>query len=394
MTQTNAEALPPPPGGDALHAAIPSQAPRPEPETLPAEAPRTPGQDTGRAKAPTRLYALDGLRVLAALSVMLFHYTGIDGASPTVWGANPKHLFPTVFRFTKYGSLGVQLFFIISGFVICMSAWNRTPGQFVKARFLRLFPAYWFSIIVAYTLWHAVPDHNRTPPSTSDSLMNLSMFQVPMGARHLVGSYWTLYAELLFYLVFLLVLTKKLDFQRVYVFCWGWLVTSMLFQQPTGLQIVSTLAPAINTALFVAGITMYLMYRFGADLKLWLLLGASWLSVQQDMSQHTLKIRHQGLHENNTVVIGLITLFYLLILAVALHKLDWVSWRWLTVAGASVYPLYLLHEELGFALIRHLRLHMGTYPTLATTVVLVLALSYVVQRWVERPAYGWLRKRL
>lgn len=87
-----------------------------------------------------RLAALDGLRFVAAAAVMFFHYTS---AEKLLWG-NPSRLeFPGINVVTRYGYLGVELFFIISGFVIPMTAYGRTTEDFVASRFSRLFPAYW-----------------------------------------------------------------------------------------------------------------------------------------------------------------------------------------------------------------------------------------------------------
>ncbi|MEU1510562.1 acyltransferase [Streptomyces sp. NPDC005811] len=360
--------------------------------TVPAqqEAPAAPPAREGA----TRLYALDALRVVAALSVLLFHFTGVDAATKANWGVNPKELFPWLFPVTSYGSYGVQLFFIISGFVICLSAWGRTPGQFVQARFLRLFPAYWFSVVVAVLVWRGMPDGSRKAPSVSESLTNLTMFQVPLSARHLVGAYWTLWVELTFYLVFLVVVWKGLDYVRVSVFCWLWLLASILVQQDD-VPLVGIFAQPLNTALFVSGIAMYLMYRFGPDLKLWGLLGASWLVMQSDLVQHADHLRHdKGMDRDPYLALALVTVFYLLVLAVALHKLDRVGWRWLSTAGALVYPLYLLHEELGWALIRTLYGHVGAWATLGITTALLLGLSWLVHRFVEKPTQRWLRAAL
>ncbi|MFC4503260.1 MULTISPECIES: acyltransferase family protein [Streptomyces] len=342
----------------------------------------------------SRLYALDALRVLAALAVLVFHFTGVDAATKANWGANPKELFPWLFPVTSYGSYGVQLFFIISGFVICLSAWDRTPGQFVQARFLRLFPAYWFSVVVAVLVWRGLPDGTRKAPSVSESLTNLTMFQVPLSARHLVGAYWTLWVELTFYLVFLVVLWKGLDYARVSVFCWLWLLASILVQKDD-IPLLGIFAQPLNTALFVSGIAMYLMYRFGPDLKLWGLLGASWLVMQSDLVQHADHLRHdKGMDRDPYVALALVTVFYLLVLAVALHKLDRLNWKWLSTAGALVYPLYLLHEELGWAMIRTLYGHLGAWATLGATTAALLVLSWLVHRLVEKPSQNWLRKAL
>lgn len=71
---------------------------------------------------------LDGLRFVAALMVMAYHYVGRE---QPFWGAPVKELFPTASPYAAYGSLGVHLFFVISGFVILMLAEGRTIGAFV-----------------------------------------------------------------------------------------------------------------------------------------------------------------------------------------------------------------------------------------------------------------------
>ncbi|MFF2994394.1 acyltransferase family protein [Streptomyces sp. NPDC057950] len=375
------------------HVGVPAQPEVPESRRSDERGPGAPATAPPRERA-SRLYALDALRVVAALSVLLFHFTGVDAATKANWGANPKDLFPWLFPVASYGSYGVQLFFIISGFVICMSAWDRTPGQFVQARFLRLFPAYWFSVVVAFLVWRGLPDGARKAPSISDSLTDLTMFQVPLSARHLVGAYWTLWVELTFYLVFLVVLWKGLNYIRVSVFCWLWLLASILVQQDD-VPLLGIFAQPLNTALFVSGIAMYLMYRFGPDLKLWGLLGASWLVMQSDLVQHADHLRHdKGMDRDPYIALALVTVFYLLVLGVALHRLDRIGWKWLATAGALVYPLYLLHEELGWAIIRTLYGHVGAWATLGITAVLLLVLSWLVHRCVEKPSQRWLRTTL
>lgn len=50
-------------------------------------------------------------------------------------------MFPVLSEVTRYGYAGVNLFFVISGFVILMSVWGRTAPQFIASRVSRLYPA-------------------------------------------------------------------------------------------------------------------------------------------------------------------------------------------------------------------------------------------------------------
>lgn len=68
--------------------------------------------------------ALDGLRLVAALMVAAYHYGGRGGEITKAWGSSAQQQFPTLHTYFSYGCLGVQVFFVISGFVICMSGWG------------------------------------------------------------------------------------------------------------------------------------------------------------------------------------------------------------------------------------------------------------------------------
>ncbi|MBB1075267.1 acyltransferase [Rhodoferax sp. 4810] len=86
-----------------------------------------------------RLELLDYGRFSATLAVMFFHYffNGIQNGKISSF----EHI-PWVIDFAKYGYLGVEFFFMISGYVIFFSSKEKTAGEFGAARVLRLFPAF------------------------------------------------------------------------------------------------------------------------------------------------------------------------------------------------------------------------------------------------------------
>src|SRR5689334_24558957 len=82
--------------------------------------------DRPRARTP-RLFALDGLRLVCALAVAGYHFGDswrLDGVHP------PAYFLPGAAPVLIYGFLGVETFFLISGFVILMSGWGRTLREF------------------------------------------------------------------------------------------------------------------------------------------------------------------------------------------------------------------------------------------------------------------------
>ncbi len=90
--------------------------------------------------ARDRIEGLDILRLFAALSVVIFHYSFRGAAADDLTRVSLPALVPI----TKYGYLGVDLFFVISGFVIAWSAEGRHWLQFAVARFARIYPAFVF----------------------------------------------------------------------------------------------------------------------------------------------------------------------------------------------------------------------------------------------------------
>ena len=86
-----------------------------------------------------RILELDALRGIAALSVFFYH-------------ASIYYKESIYFSFFRFGLTGVDLFFLISGFVIFSSIQNKTRIQFIKSRFLRLYPSYWLALTLTFIL--------------------------------------------------------------------------------------------------------------------------------------------------------------------------------------------------------------------------------------------------
>lgn len=176
-----------------------------------------------------------------------------------------------------YGWLGVHLFFLISGFVICMSSWGRGVGAFLMSRAVRLYPAYWLSVVavaVVLTVWPNV----REPVDWHGALVNLTMLQEPLGERAVAEVYWTLWAELRFYLLFSLVVWWGLTYRRVVGFCLLWLgaVTVAKAVVPDG-NVLHEVLMTDYAPLFTGGIGCYLMHRFRPTFLSWGIVAGSFL---------------------------------------------------------------------------------------------------------------------
>ncbi|MBT2453636.1 acyltransferase [Streptomyces sp. ISL-86] len=356
--------------------------------SVPRSAPR-PGSGRGG-----RLYTLDGLRLIAALMVVAFHFIAFDDWGTPVWGVSTSEVFPTAHPFASYGWLGVQLFFLISGFVICMSCWGRDVRQFAVSRVIRLYPAYWFAVLVTAAVMLVSHGPKQTGITASKILTNLTMLQEAIGVGDIDPAYWTLWAELRFYLLFAVVAALGLTYRRVVVFCGLWLLLSVLGPHADN-ELIDLFAMPGAAPFFVAGVVMFLMYRFGPTPVTWLLLGTSWLLAQNQL-RFLMKTAEGSVRHSISwpVCLAVITVFYLLVLAVALGRLSFFNRRWLTTAGALTFPLYLLHEQLGWEVFRRLHTSVAPGVLVGGVVAAMLVAAWLVHRFVERPSAKALKKWL
>ncbi|MGF6092811.1 acyltransferase family protein [Pseudomonas sp. 18173] len=148
------------------------------------------------------LNSIQSLRALAAWIVVLYHYMQLV--------YNSQLTDPVSVAIQRYGDIGVDLFFVISGFVIYLSSTGKdiSPWTFIRHRLARIAPAYWaFSLITAVTLMvlpGLVPLTAFEPVFLLKSLMFIPA-QNPSGIGFfpLMTVGWTLNYEMAFYGVFL-----------------------------------------------------------------------------------------------------------------------------------------------------------------------------------------------
>ncbi|MET8149794.1 acyltransferase family protein [Actinoplanes sp. NPDC049668] len=340
-----------------------------------------------------RLAALDGMRFLAAVAVMVFHYAvawRIDGVHP------PSQLLPAGSWIAVYGCLGVEVFFMISGFVICMSSWGRRLGDFFASRVSRLYPAYWVAVLLTALVAVALPLSGGiwglVDPTPLGVAVNLTMVQEPLGVGSMDGVYWTLFVELRFYLLFVIPVMLGLTYRRVVFFCAAWMTVAVL-SPVLGSTLLNALAVPEYAAYFVAGILMYLVHRFGGSPLLYAMIAFTWIV---NLHAVTRRVHKLGGDYPTWPGVVIITAAYGIVLAIALGRLDRIRWRWLTTAGALTYPLYLLHQRIGYTVIRnvYLTFRPPAWLVLVATGVLMVALAWAVHRLVERPLAGYLRRSL
>jgi len=335
-----------------------------------------------------RLHALDGLRFLAALAVLVTHYLS---AGWVYWHPPALAAFDPIQPVAMWGWMGVNLFFIISGYAICMSSWGRGLGAFFASRAARLFPAYVVCALVTFAVTTTFVFRNV---EVADLLVNLTMLHFAFGVPSVDGAYWTLWQELLFYLLFAIVIWRGVTYRRVLAFCLIWTVAAV-FAVYSGVSFLQAVLQRDHFMYFVAGVAMYLMRRHGPNLLLWAIIGVSALLAIHAQGPTLISYYGEENYQKHWIVGAcLVVVCFGLVLVVALGWLDRLRWRPLVTAGAVTYPLYLLHSYIGWWVIYRFSATIGPWPLFGGLVAGMLVASYLVHRLVERPFAGRIRRRL
>lgn len=342
-----------------------------------------------KKQTKAHFFEIDLLRFLAAIAVLFYHYTfaGFED--------NPNLVpveYPFLAEFTRYSYLGVNLFFLISGFVILLSAMNRSASDFVSSRFIRLYPAFWASVSLSALIlyFYGAPHFNITLPQY---LMNMTMVSGYLGVKPIDGVYWTLLIEVVFYfLIFLLLLFKKLEYIELFLGLWLGIILLGLFV--TLPAIVRFLFFPEWASLFIGGALLYLVYARGWDLTRALLLFSAYLLTLYFavMEVHNL-IKLYGEEFSSIIVVISISAFYGFFILMIADKTRWLrSKKYISVSLLS-YPLYLFHANLGYLAFSYFSEVVNKYVLLAGVIMVMLVLAWLVHRFIEKPLSHYLQRK-
>lgn len=338
--------------------------------------------------AAPRSYGIDLLRGVACLSVLLFHFIarGVDSR----W--IPAAPLPAFEPLARYGYLGVHLFFMISGYVILLSALGRSPRAFVASRVSRLYPALWagatITMLVTWTHGDA-----RFAVSWSDWAWNMTLVPQYVGANFVDGAYWSLAVELQFYVVVWLALVARLE-ARLDQLLWAWLLLSLVDainpMYPVERWLIANWAP-----LFTIGAASFLATRHGwSRQRILMLLASTALMLVHAWREVTYVAKSfRGAPPVFPVVAAVLVVFLLLFLAISTGKLHVPKTRWATLPGKLTYPVYLIHQHVGYVVFTIL-VQRQLNPELALLIVigLVVAVATAIHHLVELPLAPVLRR--
>ncbi|WP_071594861.1 acyltransferase family protein [Pontibacter roseus] len=319
-----------------------------------------------------RLLFLDALRGIAALSVALFHYTSVY-RSLYGHGFSPRYDF-------DYGLYGVELFFMISGFVIFFSFDRiKSGGEFLFNRAIRLYPTYWFSMITTFLVVQTfgLPGFETTVPQM---LVNLTMFQKLARVPDVDGVYWSLFSEWMFYLMMLaLFMTNNL--KRILWVGPVWVLLSLVHKYAFSFGVGGALLNLYHGVFFYAGILFYLLRKHPE--KKPIILGHLLFSIAAIVALYL----PEGL-AHTLVIISFFGLFYLGLMG----KLEFMVNKVLLFLGSISYALYLIHQFVGYVIINETRALFGdSLLVIVPPLVISLTAAWLITSYVEKPVVNKLK---
>ncbi len=325
-----------------------------------------------------RLGELDGLRGIAAFIVLLFHLSFFYDTS---------HLAPFA---VPWGHYGVELFFIISGFVIFMTL-ERGGGirAFIASRIARLYPAYWAAVLVT-TLTAAVLED---PPNLIPvAAINLTMLQAFLAIPPIDNSYWTLALEGEFYVLMgLLAATGQL--RRIDLWCLVALLAGFAAHamQAAGLMAWPQALPLLfvdYVNFFVIGICLYRL-REGAGTHLTrAVLALAIIYAGQGGGKFSL-------NPSGSTYLPIALACAAITWCAVTGRLPFLRTRPLLWFGGISYPLYLVHQRIGTGTMNWLGLRgVPGWAAFTAAVLTVIALAAAIEYWIDRPFRPRLRRAL
>ncbi len=333
-----------------------------------------------------RLLFLDGLRGLAIALVVCYH----------AYSARWKEVLPysdqydslLIFRFGNYG---VQLFFLISGFVIAMSLKRCDRfSEFIYKRWLRLFPAMLVGSIFVFAIAPLFSARPYGQPALLDMVSGLTLIEPEFyrylfgyNQRILEGGFWTLFVEVKFYLVSgllyfyvgrrrMIIILTCMFFSSIVLEFSGALLSSSSWE---GAKQIYKHLDYQHYGWFVSGMLFY-EYSITKKIRYWLFALA--------ISLVSARCLGGLLSESMIVATILVLVFAFSQFSSPLRAL--LGGKVLVFLGFISYPLYLIHEQTMISAIIQLAPKWEWAPVYFIPVVPMVALvgvAWIIAKYLE-----------
>lgn len=332
------------------------------------------------------------LRGVAALLVVFMHA-----------GENFKKNFGGFFLddFFRFGGAGVDIFFVLSGFIITYTSYHNISrpektGAFIKRRFIRIFPTYWVIATFFLLLQFALPSFYPTKfPSEPGALLS-TFFLLP---DHIMlnGVSWTLTYEIFFYLTFILaflVPSRKVVMGIALVYLVSIIIAGIYANSFTGNRWLNLVFfPKIIE--FIIGIVAAVIFqRIPKRAAIWLILFGALLFLGSGIFSNMGYYLTQN-NFNRVIIFGIPS--FLIICGIVRYEMETTirAPKFLLQLGDGSYSLYLLHLPVLVATCKVLSMLQIQNETLQHVIMLLVivflcGISILFYTLIEKPIISYL----
>lgn len=377
----------------------------------------------------SRFHLLDVLRFLAAFLVVTYHYYYFAANAIVLYTADTQYK-SYIDSLSTYGYLGVQIFFVISGFIILHTAINKTSLEFIKSRIIRLWPAIFIGSTIAYAIFIILGPRAQLPiidiwnyianalgltitplrPLMSSSIIMNQLGKINM--EYFDGAMWTLSREVGFYIFISIILIFR-QIKNIHYLALLWVTfsyyTFLNYISPnasiSGISLYTQLDYASYFALGIFSYLYFIKSDFLAQYKiinnkiiinigLWLSLALSLYSVY-DLA-YVYNINHLNIAIPSIATLIYFALYLMFVFAINYNRN--YSARTLSIfaiLGGSSYTLYLMHQFNAYRIIDYYNHHFA-WGYIHSTVLLIIIIPIIISihLYLEKPLSNLVKRLL
>lgn len=327
--------------------------------------------------------ALDLLRGTSALLIVLYHWTYRFNENTLNVNDGLRLNYPIEIPF---GCAAVVTFFMLSGFLVgkyVSSVQKDKAVGYFGGRLIRLYPTFWVGVCLTQSLmillWPAAA------VSFVDFILNFTMLPAVLHVKSVDGAYWTMQIEIIFSVIFsIVILIRSVKLRWLFLNVWQFLCLGLYILMNgkiPGIATIVLISPF--SYMFLGGIAIYNIVFGNRNIYAYILLTISTIGcfILSETIAHLLFFLGTGIILICTKRID----FFIKESNVFVKAIKWVA--------SISYPLYLIHQMIGFAIIR-LFYNYGITSEFILVIAFLCcsALAWLIHKYIEMPTAIWAGK--
>lgn len=321
-------------------------------------------------------YTIDVIRAFSAIFIVLFHYTYRYNQNQYIQAIHAEANWNFV---VSWGYGAICTFFMLSGYLLAKNFENNqiNPKKFLLKRLGRLYPTFWVCMtITSIVLITLFPEIKLT---ITEYIVNLTMLPSLFKQRYVDGAYWTMSYEIMFAIIFMGILwIRNIRIRKTILL----ILMSLSFiewycghSDNVVFKFLRVFFIVNQIQVFCIGISIYYIKKFPKKVYYYILFA---LCCMIQMMQS----------ESYVVNIFFVSTVVLLFLASYIDNIirDNFIYRLIEFVALVSYPLYLLHQMIGFAVIKSFQqIGLKEEGWIIIPIIISFILAYIVHRYIEKP---------